>query len=216
LSGGDDRYMMEKRYLLPDGSPVWVNLTVALIRDDAGAPEFFVSVIEDLSEVKRAHAAATQDPLTGLLNRRGLMETLPGDLARCGAAARPLALLYIDLNEFKQVNDRYGHARGDACLADAGARLAATVGSRGSVARVGGDEFVVTMPGGTADEAAALLARIKDALHAIEIAPGWPLAASYGCAVAEAGEAIADQLIEAADHAMFNDKRRRRPGTATS
>ncbi|MBO9713359.1 MAG: diguanylate cyclase [Sphingomonas sp.] len=209
LSGKSERYRMEKRYLLPDGSATWVNLTVALIRDTRGEPDFFVSVIEDISDVRRARAEASRDPLTGLLNRRGLLESLQRDLVRCAQTEQPFTLVYVDFDAFKQVNDRHGHARGDACLTLAANALARTVGSWGRVARVGGDEFVIALPGSGVDTGTAMVRRLRAALRRIEVAPGWHLSASFGrITVQPDTDLTAAALIAAADTKMFRDKRR--------
>ncbi|MCW3838054.1 GGDEF domain-containing protein [Sphingomonas canadensis] len=205
LSGQTDRYIMEKRYLRPDGSVVWVNLTVALVRDATGEPDFFVSVIEDLSEIRAAREDAKRDPLTGLLNRRGLLDFLEPLLRRY----QPVTLVYADLDAFKTVNDRFGHAHGDACVTAAAQALSAIAGSGARVARVGGDEFVIAAPGVTAMGASAMVSRLRLAIAAIEVAPGWPMSASFGRATAEPGSrADPSALIAEADAAMYRDKQR--------
>ena len=116
LAGRAASYAMEKRYLRSDGSIVWVNLTVALIRDADGAPDFFVSVVEDISARRAAESDAEQDSLTGLLNRRGVLRKLEWVMREQGPWQQGVAAAFIDLNGFKAVNDAYGHEEGDRCL----------------------------------------------------------------------------------------------------
>lgn len=210
LSGMADRYRMEKRYLRPDGSTIWVNLTVSLIRDAHGAPDFFVSVIEDLSDIKRAEADAKLDPLTGLLNRRGMEERLGREIARAAEAARPLTLVYLDLDGFKRVNDRLGHAHGDQCLAALARQLEAIVRPEDKLARIGGDEFLALLPDLDAAQAQAAVARMEASLGTVEVQPGWHLSGSFGAITSTpCADTLPAVLIAQADDAMFRRKRAR-------
>ena len=211
LSGAAERYCMEKRYLRADGTLAWVNLTVRLIRDADGAPDFFVSVIEDLSEVMRARAEALHDPLTGVLNRRGFLERMARERTRA-AAGETLTLVYLDLDAFKALNDRLGHAVGDDCLVRAAAALKAELRPGDRIARMGGDEFVMLLPGLGEAAGAALVPRLRAALEGI-VAAGWPIRGSFGAVAVAADDPRGDEaLIALADRAMFDDKRRRRAG----
>lgn len=112
------RYTLEKRYIRADASLIWINLTVALVRDERDAPEFYVAVVEDLSEMRQAHFDAIHDPLTGLLNRRGFVVRARALLRQAAEAHRTVSLIYLDLDGFKQLNDSRGHSAGDRCLVD--------------------------------------------------------------------------------------------------
>jgi len=211
LVGDRDRYTMEKRYVRPDGSLVWVMLTVALIRDAQRRPDFFVSVIEDVSEVKRARAEATRDPLTGLLNRRGFQQRFDQERMRCRETGLEMALAYVDLDNFKQLNDAHGHAAGDRFLVEAARALAGQLRPGDRLARFGGDEMVLLMPRTSATERDAIVARLRDALDMVEVAPGWSLGGSIGAISIAPDDPRPDQeLIAAADDAMYQEKRRRR------
>jgi diguanylate cyclase (GGDEF)-like protein/PAS domain S-box-containing protein len=209
LSGQADRYMMEKRYIRPDKKVVWVNLTVSVVRDAQGKAEYFVSVIEDLSEVKRARAEATRDPLTGLLNRRGLTERLRREISRSAKSGRPLTIVYLDLDDFKRINDELGHAGGDTCLIGASEALVSATRPGDTIARIGGDEFVMVLPDLDHDTE-ALIDRLSAALVAAGSSLPWPIRGSFGAVQAGVcDDNSAEALIAAADAAMFQAKRRR-------
>lgn len=208
LQGDIDRYVMEKRYVRPDGSIVWVNLTVSLVRDLRGAPDFCVSVIEDLSEIRKAHADAMRDPLTGLLNRRGFVERVGREIGRAAKSGRALGTAYLDLDGFKRINDVQGHPIGDACLVEVARLLDATIRPGDVVARLGGDEFAILMPGLTPDHARAAVERVRLALATMGESKGWPVTGSFGVLTLMAGgDTTPDQLIAGADAAMFRAKR---------
>lgn len=148
---------------------------------------------------------ALRDSLTGLPNRRLLMDRLGQGLARA-ERQRGLAVLFIDLDGFKKINDGYGHAAGDDALQFVARRLDETARREDTVARLGGDEFVVLCENTTAGEAAGIAQRILAALAAPDDpAPPWSITASIGIAMAET-DAGASQLLSAADAAMYRAK----------
>lgn len=207
LAGGTDRYTMEKRYLRPDASSVWVNLTVSLVRDTDGRPEFFVSVIEDLSDIKRAQAEALRDPLTGLFNRRGAIERIRRATAPETRRHGRLGLIYLDLDGFKAINDRQGHAAGDACLVEVARAIGGVIRPGDSAARVGGDEFIVMMSGLGSSGLARVAGRLRAAIAGVGTGGGWRVSASLGGLAWIAGdEETPESLIARADQAMFRAK----------
>lgn len=208
LNGDIDRYVMEKRYLRPDESIVWVNLTVALVRDADGEPDFCVSVIEDLSEIRKAHADAMRDPLTGLLNRRGFVERVGREISRASKAGRGLGTVYLDLDGFKRINDAQGHPVGDACLVEVARLLETAIRPGDVVARLGGDEFAVLMPNLMPDYARAAVERVRLALADLGKRREWPITGSLGVLTLTPTDGTSpDQLIAGADAAMFRAKR---------
>jgi diguanylate cyclase (GGDEF)-like protein/PAS domain S-box-containing protein len=142
-------FKAEKRYLRKDGTAVWVGLTVAAKRDRLGRKLYDVSIVEDISARKEAEQCvkylASHDALTDLPNRATFAQLLTqaSELAR--REQRRIAVLFIDLDRFKHVNDTLGHEAGDALLREAAARLRASVRANDVVARLGGDEFVVLL-----------------------------------------------------------------------
>jgi diguanylate cyclase (GGDEF)-like protein len=157
------------------------------------------------------NALLLRDVLTGLPNRRALMESLPEAMARASRSAMPAALLFIDMDGFKAVNDTHGHEEGDELLRQFGARLAAAVRKTDLVARLAGDEFVVVLemlarPGDAEDTARKLLACIREpyALRTTTVTVG----ASIGVALFAPGDKPdLDAWLARADQAMYAAKR---------
>ncbi len=161
---------MEKRYLHLDGSPFWVQITSTPVpRPDGGPPDYCVTQVLDISERRRfeaqLHYLADHDPLTGLHNRRAFeaeLERVVEESQRSGGYG---ALLALDLDGFKVVNDRFGHAVGDELVAQIGGLLRQSVREGDFVARIGGDEFAIIIRDcGTAEAittAEAVLAAVR-------------------------------------------------------
>jgi diguanylate cyclase (GGDEF)-like protein/PAS domain S-box-containing protein len=208
LSGVANRYVMEKRYLRPDATIVWVNLTVSLIHDASGAPDFFVSVIEDKSEIKRAHSEAMRDPLTGLLNRRGFLDRATRALKRAVRAEHAMSLVYLDLDGFKGVNDGRGHAVGDACLTDVARMIEAMTRPEDALARMGGDEFTILMPHLSVEQAGEVAERLRAAVERYRPEGLVAVSGSFGVvSVIPDRDTTIDQLVVLADQAMLLAKR---------
>lgn len=154
-------------------------------------------------------AAARRDPLTGLLNRAGFAERL---VEVCRSAV-PVALLYLDLDGFKAINDAHGHAAGDAVLVDVARRLAEALRAGDIAARLGGDEFAALLVGvATTDEAGAVVARLDATLRGPLTIGGRNLAvgASSGLAFGAAGRSSPETLLAEADRNMYQSKMARR------
>lgn len=214
LAGENDRFTLEKRYLRSDGQVVWVLLDVVLVRAPDGAPVQFVVQMRDITE-SRLHSEALahramHDPLTGLANRALMQDVLQRACEPPDAPGR-VAVIAVDLDEFKQVNDRYGHAAGDDVLVHVAGVLRAATAGRGLVARQGGDEFVVVVTG---DDAARTAFEIATSIHAGLRNPvrthrrQLPVRASVGIAVAEPAVLAtgAMGMLAAADAALYRAK----------
>jgi diguanylate cyclase (GGDEF)-like protein/PAS domain S-box-containing protein len=185
---------------------------VRSLSDDAGAAIGAIVSLEDVTDAAELRAAleerATTDMLTRCLNRTTVMSSLEGTLARGGEGFT--AVIFTDLDEFKAVNDQYGHVVGDDVLGIAGQRLVGAVRSGDIVGRVGGDEFLVVCPDVTDPaEAERIAARVADALDADLQVGGHriTLHASVGVAIARRREATADVLVSEADTEMYRHKR---------
>jgi diguanylate cyclase len=165
-----------------------------------------VRIAELEAALREAGEIARHDPLTAALNRRGLSEAFAREAARARRTGQPLAIALLDLDDFKRVNDRHGHAVGDAALVHLTRVLAETLRPTDLCCRLGGEEFVVVMPG--ADRAAAngALARLQAAIAARPVA-GTPvtLAFSAGVVLSQDGEAL-EQLLDRADQAVYRAK----------
>ena len=169
-SGVLDRYQREKRYLRKNGETVWVRPTVSTVRREDGEPRFLVGMVEDVTERKALEESlahrATHDPLTGLSNRSLLTERLGQALSRAERKGGRVALLFLDLDNFKVVNDSMGHEAGDRLLVAVAERLKGAVRPEDTVARLGGDEFVVLLEETDLEEAARVSDRIAESLQA--------------------------------------------------
>jgi diguanylate cyclase (GGDEF)-like protein len=161
---------------------------------------------ERLEAGKAAYQKLSErDPLTGLGNYRTFYERLEYEIVRHQRHQRRFAVMLLDLNGFKQVNDTFGHLEGDRVLRDVGKALAATVRDEDSVARQGGDEFSVLAPETTWGEVVALAARIRDALAGV-MANDRVISTSIGWAIyPENGETI-EELLAHADAELRNNK----------
>lgn len=152
---------------------------------------------------------ARHDPLTGLANRAELVSTLKARLTMQPAPAQPLAVLYLDLDGFKTVNDTYGHATGDRLLEAVADRIRHTLRESDLPARLGGDEFVMLTAGSTVDEAIALAHKLIDVIGAAyELGLGEPIhiGVSVGVAMAPERGGEAEDLLAAADAALYMAK----------
>jgi diguanylate cyclase (GGDEF)-like protein/PAS domain S-box-containing protein len=205
------------------GEAFWVEVEIMPFARSGEQESHWVVVGRDITERRTAadaiHRLAFYDVLTGLPNRRLLMERLSAMVEQAHAGRGLGAVLYLDLDNFKNINDARGHATGDALLGHAAARLGQAVRVSDMVARIGGDEFVVLLEGLGLDPAAATRAALKaaDTLRHALAAPldldGQPyhIAASIGVALSLRGVGAHDLLREA-DTAMYHAKASGRNG----
>ncbi len=207
-------YQTQKRFVQKDGGVRWARITVTRI-DDAVRTEahHFIAQIEDVTDVLEARQQlerrAFYDALTGLANRALLMDRIAAALASHRNRETTAALIFFDIDDFKQVNDSLGHAAGDHILAIIAQRLQSAVRRGDTVARYGGDEFVVLLEGvRSSEDAEALASIITRAVQAPvtisnhEVVP----TVSAGLAIAE-GDIDADALLRDADTAMYAAKK---------
>jgi diguanylate cyclase (GGDEF)-like protein/PAS domain S-box-containing protein len=160
LDGEIVTYDLAKRYLRSDGTVLWGRLTVSVVRDKSGQPHYFVSQIEDVTNMRAAQAQlehrALYDPLTGLANRGLLVDRLTSALDDTRKTVT-LAVGFVDLDHFKQINDTHGHHAGDAVLKAVAHRLRNSVRAGDTVARMGGDEFIILLTDVESLEAATMV-----------------------------------------------------------
>ena len=165
---------------------------------------------EQSNAASAAARMARLDPLTGLPNRASVRETLAAEIAVSGLMGRPIALVFLDLNYFKAVNDNLGHAAGDAILKEVADRLRGSVRAGDTVARLGGDEFAIILPMTTMDRALEVAARARLALERPMTVDATvvEISASFGIATyPDGGAANDDALMHQADTAMYRAKR---------
>lgn len=208
----------EYRVIWPDGSIHWLRETGNVVKDANGQPIRMMGVVRDISEekasVSQLKKIARHDPLTGLPNRLLLEEFLTHALARARSNATRVALVFIDLNGFKQINDKHGHAVGDQVLVSTAQRLQQTLRESDMVARLGGDEFVVVIEGLTRsksphDEAQMIGEKILQRLsQPLSLGnASHQVGASLGIALYPEHGPNIDSLIHIADQAMYAAKR---------
>jgi diguanylate cyclase (GGDEF)-like protein/PAS domain S-box-containing protein len=191
--------------------PKW--LSISLVRDDEGRIRNYIGSFIDISELKatqeRIRHLAHHDTLTNLPNRFSLHEKLDQAIAFCKRNHMQLALMLIDLDRFKTINDTLGHQAGDALLVQVAQRLSASVRESDIVARLGGDEFVVALPGiGSPADAAHLADKITREISAPYLINGQELRTSPSigiCVYPGDGTEIGD-LLKNADVAMYHAK----------
>ena len=220
LAGENDGATYEVEFVSGDGARVPLELSTRLVY--VGARPVAVQAIgRDVSERRALEGQLTHralhDPLTGLPNRALFRDRLTNALVKRRRESNLVAVLFLDLDDFKRINDRLGHAAGDALLAEVGARLRACLRSGDTPARLGGDEFAVLLDDLTDEASAKYVAeRILGALRAPAVIAQRPLALSASIGIAHAiGEWDADQaargvdrVIGEADAAMYRAKSR--------
>ncbi|WP_426194996.1 diguanylate cyclase domain-containing protein [Massilia sp. DWR3-1-1] len=197
-----------------DGSDFAERITIATVPDSAGQPHHYIAVFADITSATEERRLLEQqsnfDALTGLPNRLLLQQRLTRALGRARGAGRQVALAFLDLDGFKEVNDRFGHVAGDNLLVTMAQRLQKALRESDTLARFGGDEFVAVLPDLQDDKLLdsligrlLLAARTPFALENRQV----QLSASVGVAIFPRDGITPDQLIRKADDAMYAAKR---------
>lgn len=216
MSGQRRVHVREKRYLRSDGTPIWAEVAVSMIRHGDGRPSHFVIQVQDIT-ARRDHEAelrrmADQDPLTGLRNRRGFHERLTEHTAQIERYEPIGALLMIDLDHFKDHNDTHGHIVGDELLAAVASRIQSRLRVNDVIGRYGGDEFVVLLPDASREQAEVVAPALIVQVAKTELISGplldRPIGASIGVVCfADTGPLPASAALIFADRAMYVAKR---------
>lgn len=210
---------IEKPYRRKDGSVLWVCETLGVVRALTGEVSYLVVVMQDITARKQLEARlshdAMHDSLTGLPNRSMFHDRLNHALASARRYGRMVAVLYMDLDGFKEVNDTHGHAVGDLLLQQVATRLKESVRQEDTASRFGGDEFAVVLSTISAEGDCGIVAeKLERILSAPYYAAGLTLhvSASIGTAVYPTYGSDGRSLVLAADTAMYAAKRRRSDG----
>lgn len=208
-------YRAQQRLVKRDGTPVWVDVSGVQLDADTGETMWMAL---DISEMKahqeQVEHAAFHDALTGLPNRVLLMDRLHQAIQLCRRTDECLGVCYVDLDGFKPINDRLGHAAGDEVLRTVARRLQDGVRGHDTVARVGGDEFVLLLPKlKDRAEGERILQRLaQEVARTVPLSPGSSagVGASVGMACCPADGTSEDVLLRLADQAMYASKAAKR------
>jgi diguanylate cyclase (GGDEF)-like protein/PAS domain S-box-containing protein len=197
------------------GKQYWEQMSISPLRDEFGAISHFIAVREDVTERKRHEEGlrrlARIDPLTGVCNRRRLMELAEREWRRATRFGQPLALLMLDIDRFKGINDVHGHATGDRAICVVAKTCVEAVREIDVVGRYGGEEFVLLLPGTELEGAREVAERLRLRIAALELeldeegAPALRLTASIGFAAREADGTL-EHLLASADAALYRAK----------
>ncbi|HEY4485715.1 MAG TPA: EAL domain-containing protein [Nitrospiria bacterium] len=210
---GQGTYDEEYRILQPDDSVRWIRDRAFPVRDESGRVYRITGIAEDITDRRKAEEMvqriAFYDTLTGLPNRNMLYDRLLNAIRTGGDEGRPMALLLMDLDRFREINDTLGHHRGDILLQQVGSRLQGALRPSDIVARLGGDEFAVVLPLAGSKDAALVADKILKALEPPFIIEGLPIVveASIGLALYPDHGGNPDSLMQRADVAMYAAKR---------
>ncbi|MDX6726549.1 MAG: hypothetical protein QOK49_1354 [Baekduia sp.] len=214
-AGSAERVTTECRMLHADGHIVWALVTVAAVNGDDGRPAYAIAQVMDITERKRFEGQlqylADHDALTGLYNRRRFEEELERVLAGAERYGRHGAVLVLDLDGFKYVNDTLGHPVGDELIARLAGTLRDELRETDVIARLGGDEFGIILPEAGEDEAAGVAGKVLRAIERDGIVADSSrharVTASAGLALFAGGDGLtAEELLVEADIAMYDAK----------
>ena len=218
---GNDGFEAEFRFARRDGRPLWVLASTALLRDAEGLPGGYFMQVIDIDRRKQVEAELERlahfDAVTGLVNRHGLQLELERSANVARRHASRFALLYIDLDHFKPVNDTLGHDAGDEVLVEVARRLLAVARTTDVVARPGGDEFVLLVNDlRRADDVVPVSEKIRSAVAAPIRVRGrlFDITASIGVSVFPDDAEATSELMRHADQALYRAKASGRDATA--
>jgi diguanylate cyclase (GGDEF)-like protein len=191
----------------------WSGTDVEVLVELAHSAEREISL---RSQLARAESEALTDPLTQLPNKRAFHETLTHLAAAAARDGSDLAAILFDLDQFKSINDTFGHAAGDRVLADVGALIPQILRSSDFAARFGGEEFVALLPGVSGNEAVLVAEKLRSSVEAAVISPVEHVTASFGTAVFPHDAGGPAGLLRAADLALYAAKERGRNCVASA
>lgn len=215
VAEGNDSFQDERRYLRPDGSVAWAMCTVTLVRDEMGEPQYFFTQLQDITGRKLVEEElveqALHDALTGLPNRALLTDRLIHGLAGSRRRGTQVGVIFLDVDHFKVVNDSLGHTSGDDLLRQAADRITGAIRPGDTVARFGGDEFVVVCDDVTLRDTNQIAERVLAALSqpCVLGSQDVNVTASLGIAISD-DNATPDSLLRDSDAAMYRAKERGR------
>lgn len=208
LRGEIDNWVEQAQYIRKDRRRIWVEWTLSALRDEEGRVVSLLTFVRDITHQIDTHARllhrAERDALTGVLTRRAIMERLDTALAR-RTRDDMLALCFIDLDGFKQINDRLGHVRGDRLLVQVAHAMQDVLRRDDAIGRIGGDEFVALSAVADLSAAQSLAAKLVEVCAAAgyDLLSGMRVTASIGVAAAPTHARSSFELLQRADDAMY-------------
>jgi diguanylate cyclase (GGDEF)-like protein/PAS domain S-box-containing protein len=215
VATGHDTHEDERRFLRPDGTIVWASSHVSLVRDESGEPQYFFVQLQNITGRKQmegelAHQAL-HDSLTGLPNRALLTDRLNHSLAGSRRRGTHVGVMFLDVDHFKVVNDSLGHGAGDDLLRLAASRIPTALRPGDTVARFGGDEFVIVCDDLSMLDMIDIAERVLDTLSLPCVVDGREIniTASVGIVVSDE-QATPESLLRDSDFAMYRAKERGR------
>lgn len=220
LEGKKDHYHMEKRYFHRDGHIIWINLSVSIVRDANRQPVHLVSQIEDITERKareeKIKHLAYHDSLTGLPNRRIVIDRLSQAMLRAQRNQHPMAVFFIDMDHFKTINDTYGHDAGDGILSAISHELGSCIRKTDTLGRLGGDEFIIVLSDiKTMEDALLVASKIIEETQKPFLIQGHHIRIGLSIGIAmykPDSNDTTDELLKKADIALYDVKASGRNG----
>jgi len=216
ISGELETYTAEKRLIGRSNREIWAMVATSVVRDDEDRPIHLIAQVQDISDRRELELelrrVADEDALTGLANRRRFEKTLKDQIERCRRYGDTAALLVIDLDDFKTVNDTHGHSTGDDLLQFVADQLSERLRSTDLIARPGGDEFAVVLLGSDAQRTQKLVSELTRHFDTVRFEPegrAIDCRASIGAAVIDSSSGSMDEVLSAADRSMYEAKKAR-------
>ena len=213
LRGEITTYVREKRYVRKDGQIIWAKITLSAVRGTSGQPGYIISVVEDITDTKKTDERiaylAQYDALTALPSRTLFRDRLIQAMARAKRNERLLAVMLLDLDRFKEINDSFGHAVGDCTLQAVGNLLKDALREVDTIARMGGDEFALIIEqNANIDEITAVAERIQQVFYAPLVIAGREIfvTTSIGITVYPFNGEDVDELLQASEVALYRAK----------
>jgi diguanylate cyclase (GGDEF)-like protein/PAS domain S-box-containing protein len=216
--GNIDSFRSVKRYIHKKGHLVWAEATVSVVRDEKGAPKLFVTQIQDITLAKKAEEKLKQsrdqaeilartDYLTGVLNRRAFIIKLQEELERTKRNMEQTAMILVDIDLFKTVNDRFGHLAGDYVLQEFAESLKRNIRTNDFIGRFGGEEFIICLTDTDPEKAYIIAERMRKNVEELDLnyqGSKINITGSFGIAHYDydSSESM-NQLISKADKAMY-------------
>jgi diguanylate cyclase (GGDEF)-like protein/PAS domain S-box-containing protein len=196
------------------GNELWLDINMVPLFDEHGTLTYYAAIERDLTEHKKLQSRlenmATIDSLTGLANRQAFMQRAKNEFHRARRYARPITVVMIDIDHFKTINDRYGHAAGDEVLRQVADICQSSLRGSDFIGRVGGEEFVLLLPDTRQTNAYHVAERMRTQLYEtpIELETGTKLniTASFGVAHMNEDDSDFNAILERADKAMYHAK----------